>query len=365
VIPAFIISLCGTSCLTHVAAEEHRRLVTKDANAPGPGSVPDGDRAVLEEVFSDARREMLGADVARMRRMSAEINSLAAFYEGDFRRAGADQHFLIHTDTWLGRAAAECVREGLTELGVANVQLVTFGGLRTDSMADFRAALGEMARWCEESIPKEGVHVVFNLTGGFKSVVGFMHTLGLFYADERIYLFEGSSELLRIPRLPVRMDAAEDVRRHLHAIRRLALGLPAEEPLPALYVFEIDGERTLSEWGELIWRQEKPGLYRERLWPGVSPRYRCSDRFKKETEKLSPDRRLAINKRMDELAAHLELPNRPNPNSLHFQSLESELRQKFFPCTHELYAWSDGNAGRSFGWFDGGVFVGDRLEKHL
>jgi len=358
--PNLALSLCGTSCLTN-AAGEHRAKVNAYANAPSPDAVPGADRARLEGVIRDVHRRLCEADMALARRMSAEINSLAAFYEGEFSRARTDQHYLIHTDTWLGKAAAECVSDGLAGLGFANVQLLSFGGLRTDSMENFRAALGAMAHWCEENIPKEGAHVVFNLTGGFKSVQGFMQTLGLFYAHERIYLFEGSDELLRIPRLPVQLNATEEVKKHLKGIRRLAVGLPSDEDIPDLYLLEIDDERTLSEWGELIWQQEKSRLYQERLWPEASPRYRYSARFREQVERLPADRKYQVNQRMDELAANLELPSR-NPKSLNFKALQG----KPYPqCTHELRAWSDGNASRIFGFFDGDVFVLERLEKHL
>ena len=359
--PRFVLNLCGTSLLTNVAGEL-RPLVNKHANAPDAARVPDDDRGKIQRVIDEVSRKVGESGLAEARKMSAEINSLAAFYEGDLGKGRADQHYLVHTDTWLGREAAGCVKDTLVRLGVAGVQLVSFGGLRTDSMENFRAALGEMARWCEVNIPREGVHVVFNLTGGFKSVQGFMQTLGLFYAHERIYLFEGSNELLRIPRLPVRMNATEEVRRHLNGIRRLALGLPTDDEIPDLYLLEIGGERALSEWGELVWQQEKPGLYRERLWSEISPRYRFSPRFREQVEALPADRKAEVNQRMDELAANLEQPGRPNPKSLNFKALQGN---PYPPCTHELRAWSDGNASRIFGFFEGDVFVLDRLEKHL
>ena len=41
--------------------------------------------------------------------------------------------------------------------------------------------------------------VVFNLVGGFKSLQGYMNTLGMFYADEIIYIFEApTADLIRI-----------------------------------------------------------------------------------------------------------------------------------------------------------------------
>lgn len=357
---SFVVSLCGTSCLTNLAGE-HRKLVVQYANASDPERIPPEDRDRVRGVISEARQTLQSAPLEQARKLSAEINSLAAYYRGDFSQAKGDQHFLIHTDTWLGQEAAKCIA-GFLLRHVSCVECRQFGGLRTDSMINFRAALGEMARWCEENVPRDKMHVVFNLTGGFKSVQGFMQTLGLFYADERIYLFESSNELLRIPRLPVRMDAAEEVKKYLRPIRRLARGLSPEAEVPELYTLEIDGEATLSEWGEIIWQQEKPRLYQERLWPEVSHCYRYGDQFKKQVETLPADRKAQINERMDELATHLERKDRPNPKSLNFKALEGDPHP---PCTHELRAWSDRDAKRIFGWFDRDTFIVERLEKHL
>jgi hypothetical protein len=57
-------------------------------------------------------------------------------------------------------------------------------------------------RWCQDTLPgyrESGYHIVFNLTGGFKSIQGWMQTLGMFYADEIVYIFETGKELLPGP----------------------------------------------------------------------------------------------------------------------------------------------------------------------
>jgi hypothetical protein len=104
--------------------------------------------------------------------------------------------------------------------------------LRTDDLSSFQVALADIVRFCEETVEgyrKNGYRVIFNLTGGFKSVQGFLQTLALFYADETFYVFESSEELLRIPRLPVKMDAENIVREHLPVFRRLSLGLKVDQ----------------------------------------------------------------------------------------------------------------------------------------
>jgi len=53
---------------------------------------------------------------------------------------------------------------------------------------------------------RNGYRVIFNLTGGFKSVQGFLQSIASLYADEAVYVFETASELLRAPRMPLRLD---------------------------------------------------------------------------------------------------------------------------------------------------------------
>lgn len=356
-----VISLCGTSCLTF-HAENARRLLTKYANAASINETDNRDGAEISKVIARARQSLLSGDIQQARRISAEINSLAAFYDDRLQSGKSDQHILLHTDTWLGKEAAEIVREFLGQQGFQNVSLQTFGGLRTDSLTNFRAALGEMVKWIHESFSGMDDKLVFNLTGGFKSVQGFLQTVGLLYNAERIYLFESSNELLHIPRLPARLAVEDQVKQHLHAIRRLASGLPAAGNIPELFVLELEGDRILSEWGELIWGQLKNIIYRERLWPTPSNRIRFTTRFEEQARSLPGDKKLQVNLRMDELACNLELPDRPNPKSLNFKALQGN---PYPPCTHELRAWSDGNASRIFGWFDEQTFVIERLEKHL
>jgi hypothetical protein len=52
--------------------------------------------------------------------------------------------------------------------------------------------------------------VVFNLTGGFKSLNGYLQTVAMISADRCAFLFEGAPELMEIPRLPVRLAEIDE-----------------------------------------------------------------------------------------------------------------------------------------------------------
>jgi len=356
----YIVSLCGTSCITNRADPEVRRLCNQYSNAASSLPIPVNHRQQIVRHLQNRRDSMLRMSVEEAKQASAEINALMYFYRDQPNLGKQDQHILLHTDTWLGKEAADAVQAWLRQSGLC-VEEQTFEGLRTDSMPHFRRALANIARWCAKDLPQSGYHIVFNLTGGFKSIQGFMQTLGAFYADERIYIFESGNELLRIPRLPVYLDALKEVREHLKGFRSLDLGLdilPSE--VPELYRLEIDGDVCLSDWGELVWNQSKAKLYEDSILPALADTYRFSCGFERDVNGLQPERKRIVNERMDELARYFY--DKTNPRSLNFKRLKGDPHP---PCTHELYAWSDLGAKRIFGYFERDCFVVDQLGKHL
>ena len=116
---------------------------------------------------------------------------------------------LVATDTYQGEVAAKLVQEWLQGRGFSSVQVFQLPGLSTRNQQAFATGVGALIKWTGETLPgyrESGSRVVFNLVGGFKSLQGYMNTLGMLYADEIIYIFEGTqSGLIRIPRLPVNL----------------------------------------------------------------------------------------------------------------------------------------------------------------
>ncbi len=363
--PNLILSTCGTSLLTNLAGER-RSLVTRYANARSPDAVPVADRATLEGLIATARDRLLAADAAEMERLSAELNGLLRLCGGELRR-DRDTHWLIATDTWLGIATAEAIGEVLAAAGqVAEVKCIQ--DLRTDDLAEFRAAMAELARLCAQDVRgyrKSGWRVVFNLTGGFKSVQGFMQALGTLYADESVYVFERTDELLRLPRLPTTLDANGLVRQHESVFRRLAAGLPVSvdqaKDVPDALLMEDAGLVTMSVWGDVVWAEAGPGLLGERVWPPVDEKLSFGPGFEKSTVTCSADENRQINERLGDLARHLNEPGYC-PARLDFKKLKGRPKGK---STHECNAWSKHGAKRLFGHFEGEVFLVDSLDEGL
>lgn len=362
--PKLIVSTCGTSLLTNVAGER-RSLVTRHANATKAEAVPLDERKELMALIDEMQRALRNADRSGQERMSAELNGLLRLYDGRLD-GSSDTHWLIATDTWLGEVTARAIGEVLDQAGHTTT-IKRISDMRTNNLAEFRNAMSELARLCAQEVRgmrEGGWRVVFNLTGGFKSVQGFMQALGMLYADESVYVFERTSELLRLPRLPITLDADVLVRGHQRVFRRLAVGLPVSATesatVPDTLLMEIDGQVALSVWGDVVWAEAGDQLLSERLWESVDEKVRFSDQLAAEVSACSRDEVRQVNQRLAEVARHLHEPGY-NPRRLDFKKLKGA-----HGCwTHECDAWAQGGAKRLFGYFDGGVFVVDALAKGL
>jgi putative CRISPR-associated protein (TIGR02619 family) len=366
-----VLSPCGTSLLTNRTSADKRKLIFKNANRANKDEVEESERKELEDLIQDCRTTFLKLPPSEAAKLSAELNGIFQLYDGNLSNAAEDIHILLATDTWLGKETASIVAEWLQNHGISNVQTWdNIGGLRTDNLENFHCAISELVRQLHQTIPsykENGYHVVFNLTGGFKSIQGILQTLSQFYADEAVYIFETSKELLRIPKIPVVLDVIDEIRKNLKTWRRLALNLPVNpeeaRKIASIFLLKIDDEFTLSPWGELVWQQIKRKIYEEQFWPPPSSRIEWNEKFEKEVNQLSPDRIYEINKRMDELAIHLEKEDHPNLRSLHCHPVQGKPVRG---ASHEIYAWSDKDARRIFGICEGHThFKIICLEKHL
>ncbi len=369
----YILSPCGTSLLTNKANTDERSLVFKYANEKRKEDIPKKDRIKLEKLINNVSNSLQKANNQEARRMSAELNGIIQIYNGKIKnkvknetKTNHDFHLLLSTDTWLGEETAKLVKSWLEHHNLT-VVIHRQIDLQTSEISSFQLSLSELIKKLSQEIPeysKKGYYIIFNLTGGFKSVQGFLQSIANFYADETVYIFETSSELLRIPKLPIRLDALPIIEKHINEFRKLSLGIKVDQnqinDIPETLLFTVDEQTTLSAWGELLWEETKKELYKKELFPSPIRKIKYSKRFIDDVSNLAPDRISLVNKKIDQLTEYFI--KGINLNSLDLKPLKGKPMKT---STHELDAWSDKDAKRIFGHFEGEIFVLDKLDKGL
>ncbi|MDR1049132.1 MAG: hypothetical protein LBL51_05200 [Synergistaceae bacterium] len=365
----FVVSTCGTSFLTNF----ERRFSANGANAKKNSSgvtlsvallsnkkengLSKEEKDYLDCLLGSLRAELESCSVRDATRGSAELNGLLTYYRGDPANGRGNRHCFVHSDTYVGAECAYMIGQWC-ERQKWLCELYRVPGLNTADCLSFNAAMSDLAKWCAEyaaplRAPRE--EVVFNLTGGFKSLQGFMQTLGMFYADETFYLFESSDALMRIPRLPIDIDAGacDEIEKHFAVYRKLSLGIsvPPEElrEISGSMIFTDGASAILSAWGEIFWDKFTQTHYKKQLYPSPIPDIVLTDTFRKDLERFMGDQHVlfSVNQRLDDLAKYLRSGRKTCPKRLDFKSIAGDLAEKT-GCTHEFYAWSTSGAGRGF-----------------
>ncbi len=363
----YILSTCGTSILSNIARSintgkiNYGELARIHANIKNEKDIATEDLANLRYLITAAQSKMKTADVEQAKEQSAELNSILSYFE--VSKPKADDIFeLLATDTWLGKQTANIIKDWLeTNFDKCQVLVSTINGLQTERYDDFQQALLELLKKLDEEKRKEYCHVVFNLTGGFKGVVGFLQSVANSYADETIYIFE-TSTLLRIPSIPVKLEFESLMKENINTFRQFMLGLsPKNHSIDDIFLLKIDSEETLNAWGEYVWNNLKLEIYKKELLPSPHPRIQYTSTFKKATEQYlkQAGRMYEINCKIDDFANYLE--SGKHLKSLDFKSVQGKLKIS----THEIDAWSDGAARRIFLHKKGNNWFLDDLNKGL
>ncbi len=365
------LSPCGTSLLTNNTENTLRKLLQTTANYQESELTIDQKREIDQHINN--RRQLLNnpeTNLQTVQRLSAELNGIITYYQGNLptvQENAGNLYYVLGTDTYQGQQVANLVVEWLKNHGL-NAQPEIIQDLATKELSTFRIAMSDLIQWCNATFKPFQEHpnckVIFNLTGGFKSVNGFLQTIGMFYA------VQFSSELLRIPKLPISLNTEDIISQHLDAFRHMAQGhqLPASkcQDIPETLLWKDEDQVSLSEWGELVWLEKKDHYYQQKLLPPLSSKLRYSDQFEKTVNQLPNERRIIINKRLDDFSKcldSLDSQQQYNPSSLNFKPIKGK---PFKDSTHECYGWSDKDAKRIYGHFTPeGQYMIDCLDKHL
>ena len=274
----FVLSTVGTSILTNLIDRGNSTEGTwfgklRDSANCKQDRLKSETALVINTLAERALEKLMENDVNTNRQISAELNGIYGIYGGGLPDNSDDQHYLICTDTFQGQTTGNLIAEFLRDQGFT-VSVETPEGLSTQDTESFTKGTKELITWLDDAIPRpdSSWDVIFNLVGGFKSLQGYMQTFGTFYADEIVYIFEGSSDLIKIPRLPIQIDTTV-VQEHRTKFAMMAADemYPIEklEGIPETLLEPVtDNGNTmagLSAWGELIWNRTKSDLLSQGL----------------------------------------------------------------------------------------------------
>lgn len=268
--PNVILSAVGTSLFTNLAGE-NRKMIVQNANASN-SQISEEIRDLIYAYQQEAQTLFENNDFNALKRVSAELNSLITYYNHRFEGHERDVHLLVSTDTFLGKEAAK-ILEIYLEQFFDTVYVYTPRELSTRTKEHFQSGIRDLLKWCDEDVKNykdSKYNIIFNLTGGFKSLQGYLNTIGMFYADEIIYIFEQGGELISIPRLPIQMETGLFEQ---HASLFLQLSQSNDgilksrlEPISEILIEEYENDRfVLSNWGELSWNNVKQTILEQRL----------------------------------------------------------------------------------------------------
>lgn len=262
-----VISTVGTSLLTGHASECKAFLFQK-ANAQKT-DLSTEELVRIDECIGNSESKLKDASDGDARDLCAEINGIVS---GGWMNKDCT-HYLLHTDTYQGELVASVLADYLKSRGVRCAHPVKIANLRTDCQHNFERGIDYLLRWCDQTLRplrESREQLVFNLVGGFKALLAYAEVIGMVYADEMCYIFETSTELLRIPKLPLQFDQ-KPMKDNAAVMARLAAAgeqdILADElsGIPDVYI-EHDGNLAcLSLWGKLAWNDSKYTILKDRF----------------------------------------------------------------------------------------------------
>ncbi|MEA5513319.1 CRISPR-associated protein [Nodularia sp. UHCC 0506] len=299
--PRLVISTVGTSLLTNAINEDKDPKkwisdLTKTANWTQEKIESSSDYShVFSKIIVPLERRIAekldDSNILEIREMSAELNGIHGLYDEKIEDGRYDTHILITTDTAQGKATSQILESFLKSKGIEAAFPLIQPELSISSTAVFTEAMAKLIPNILEMLNKykdDKYQICFNLVGGFKALQGYFNTIGMFYADEIIYIFEGSDKSIKIPKLPISIDIGKVEKYKVQLAMMEAAAIPTfweeAKKVPEEWVLTIDKEMILSTWGQLIWNQCKDDLLAQNLF--IFPRINYADSFFEDYEKI-------------------------------------------------------------------------------
>ncbi|HAA31894.1 MAG TPA: CRISPR-associated protein [Cyanobacteria bacterium UBA8553] len=268
--PRLVISTVGTSLLTNQIDREFEdnwavRLRETANYSSEEIEKHHEDVSDIITILKERAEEKLKGEVEEIREASAELNGIYALYKEQLSQGTQDIHWLIASDTAQDQVTAKMLEVFLRQQSLtADVfKPKNFSARSTEA---FTNGIDELLEWIDDIVPgyrDSGYQICFNLVGGFKAIQGFANTIGMFYADEIIYIFEGSQDFITIPRLPIQVDKSV-IKPVQFALMASEVGIWVKlselQGVRETLIFVVGEEATLSNWGRLTWNSCKREL---------------------------------------------------------------------------------------------------------
>jgi putative CRISPR-associated protein (TIGR02619 family) len=276
-----IISTVGSSLITNNFSNKERNEINAISNFTFDELIEDKR---YHEVI-DKIEKINYTKIENLESASAELNGIVKYYGAHEAIDKNDVHFLLHTETYLGEFAAMQIQKILKTKEINNISVIKIDKLNTKSSKEFNQGIKNLFKWCYDNVPKyrdNEYNVIFNLTGGFKSLQGYMSIAGMFYADKIVYVFETGKEIIEIPILPIKLKkekVEEYITEYLYAANNMC---PIEyvNNIPDIYLDKDKELATLSPIGQLAWDQFKDEILSKKLAYFQNIEY--SESFKKD-----------------------------------------------------------------------------------
>ncbi len=189
---------CGTSILT-------KRDIKINRIASVPLFMWDEMQDDIEQIREHTKDLICKIDTAEVSEISAEVNSLVKMgLKAD------DEVILLSTDTIDGKLSSDLIKWFLYTRNLCNeglIRIEKIDGLQATDGARFR--IEGLKNLFNLLTKYEHGNVVFNLTGGFKSVVPYISLMGMLFNKPVQYIHEDSNDVITLANIPIAID--EDI----------------------------------------------------------------------------------------------------------------------------------------------------------
>ena len=200
-----VISTVGTSLLTNLINSKKNLESDWSSRLQDTANLTEKEikkgsdiEEIIQKLKQRAENKLEKANTIEIKEASAELNGIYGLYEDQLENGKLDHHLLITTDTAQGQVTADIVKKFLLKQKKEKrlsleIEVYTPEKLSTANTKSFNKGIDDLLDCLHtrvEEYKEKKYEIYFNLVGGFKALQGCMNTIGMFYADKIIYVFE-------------------------------------------------------------------------------------------------------------------------------------------------------------------------------